>query len=99
MFVLATPMRRRGKALSQRDIQAAEPARGNLLVGQHNSELLNRHANIASFQVSGPNDPQPLPSLHDAVLSWMAPNGFVLSGVELVDGVAYAQSWWCRPVN
>jgi hypothetical protein len=92
-------MRRRGKALDQRDVQAAEPVHGDLIVGQQKSELLNRYANVASFHVSGAADPQPLPPLQDAVLSWMGPNGFVLSGVELVDGVAYAQSWWCRPIS
>jgi hypothetical protein len=39
---------------------------------------------------------KPLPPLHEAALSWMGPNGFVISGVEIIDGVAFAQSWWCR---
>jgi len=26
----------------------------------------------------------------------MAVTGFVLSGIEYIDGCAYAQSWWCR---
>jgi ABC-type transport system involved in cytochrome c biogenesis permease subunit len=34
--------------------------------------------------------------LHDATLSWMGPNGFVLTGFQIINGVAYAQSWWYR---
>jgi hypothetical protein len=67
-----------------------------MIIAQEKSSVLNRYSNIARFQTSGVNDPQPLPPLHDAALSWMGPNGFVISGVEFIDGVAFAQSWWCR---
>jgi hypothetical protein len=67
-----------------------------MIVVQEKSAVLNRYSNIARFQVTDVNDPQPMPPLHDAVLSWMGPGGFVRSGIEFIDGVAYAQSWWCR---
>ncbi|KPW22039.1 hypothetical protein ALO83_102881 [Pseudomonas cannabina pv. alisalensis] len=43
-----------------------------------------------------PKEGKRLPDLLDVTLATMAPNGFVLSGIEYVDGCAYAQSWWCR---
>jgi hypothetical protein len=96
MLIHASPMRARGKALTQHDVQTGPAVRGDMVVVQEKSQALNRYSNIARFQMSGVNDPQPMPPLHDAVLSWMGPLGFVLSGIEFVDGVAYAQSWWCR---
>ena len=90
-------MRERGRALEHFDVQRAPGIFGDLLVVQEKSAALNRYSNIARFQITAVSEPQPIPPLHDAVLSWMGPNGFVLSGVEFVDGIAYAQSWWCRP--
>jgi hypothetical protein len=96
MLLKVTPRLRRGKELSQQEVQRAEPVYGDMVVVQVLSERLNRYSNVARFQVSGVSDVQPIPELHDAMLSWMGPNGFVLAGVEIIDGVAYAQSWWCR---
>ncbi|KDR37822.1 hypothetical protein [Caballeronia glathei] len=97
MLINATPMRVRGKALEHYEVQKTPGVRGDMIVVQEKSTALNRYSNIARFQVTGVSDPQPMPPLHDAVLSWMGPNGFVLSGIEFVDGVSCAQSWWCRP--
>jgi hypothetical protein len=96
MIFQVTPRRHRGKALSQHDVQTAEPVYGDMVVVQAKSDEFNRYSSIARFQRSGANDVQPLPELHDATLSWMGPNGFVLTGFEVIDGVTYAQSWWCR---
>jgi hypothetical protein len=93
------PMRERGRALEQSDLQGVRSIVGDLLVVQEKSTALNRYSNIARFQTTGVSEPQPIPPLHDAVLSWMGPLGFVLSGVEFFEGVAYAQSWWCRPAT
>jgi hypothetical protein len=71
--------------------------RGDLLIVQQRSEVLNRTANVASVHMTGAADTAPLAPLHEAALAWMGPDGFLISGVELVDGVCYAQSWWCRP--
>ena len=35
-------------------------------------------------------------NLLDAILAGMAVTGFVLSGIEYIDGCAYALSWWGR---
>jgi len=96
MLMKVTARRHRGKALSPQQVQTTEPVYGDMVVVQGMSDQFNRYSNIARFQVSGANDVQPLPELHDATLSWMGPNGFVLTGFEVVAGVAYAQSWWCR---
>jgi hypothetical protein len=60
--------------------------------GQQKPEVLSRFSNVASFHTSGASVPQPLPPLHDVTLSWMGPLGMVLTGTELVYGVAYSQS-------
>lgn len=97
MLVKATQMRLRGRARPKQDIERADPVRGDMLISQQQSEVFGRYANIASFHRSGSADPEQLPPLHDVVISHMGPLGFVLTGIEVVDGVAYAQSWWCRP--
>lgn len=66
------------------------------MVNSENSGELGRSANVARIEVGMPNDPDPLPRLLDATLAGMAVTGFVLSGIEIIDGCAYAQSWWCR---
>ena len=96
MLVYVTPRLRRGKVLSPKDVQSAEPVHGDMVVVQVMSDQFNRYSNIAQFHITGVNEVQPLPPLHDATLSWMGPNGFVLNGFEVINGVAYAQSWWCR---
>jgi hypothetical protein len=61
------------------------------------SDEFDRYSNIAQFHLTGADEVQPLPVLHDATLSWMGPNGFVLTGFEVINGVTYGQSLWCRP--
>jgi hypothetical protein len=73
------------------------PKRGDLIIGQENSTELGRYTDVARFQTTGAADAQPLSLLLDVRLSHMGPLGFVLSGIEQIDGVNYAQSWYCRP--
>lgn len=40
--------------------------------------------------------PDIIPRLHDAKVNGMAQLGININGVEDIDGVLYAQSWWCR---
>jgi hypothetical protein len=47
---------------------------------------LGRAANVARVDVGMPLDPDPLPPLLDATLAGMAVKGFVLSGIEYIDG-------------
>ena len=70
--------------------------RGNVMVNATVSAQLGRSTNVARVVVGMPLDPDPLPELLDATLPGMAHTGFVLSGIEYINGCAYAQSWWCR---
>ena len=92
MIVLATPMRERGWARAQRDIQTSAPVQGDLIVAQSKPAIFGRYSNGASFHRASNNEALLLPALHDAVLTAMGTNGFVLTGVEVVEGLAYAQS-------
>lgn len=40
--------------------------------------------------------PDIIPRLHDAKVNGMAQLGMNINGIEEIDGVMYAQSWWCR---
>lgn len=40
--------------------------------------------------------PEIIPHLHDAKVNGMVQLGMNINGVEDIDGVLYAQSWWCR---
>ena len=66
------------------------------MITQQLSQELGRAAQVARLTQGLPLDPDPFPPLLDVQLLWMAPGGLVLSGIELVNGVAYGQSWWCR---
>jgi hypothetical protein len=96
MHVLVTPMRLRGIALDPKERRRYPAIRGNVMVNSTNCHELGRAANVARVEVGMPLDPDPLPPLLDATLAGMAVTGFVLSGIEYIDGCAYAQSWWCR---
>lgn len=96
MYVLVTPMRLRGVALDLKERRRYPAIRGNVMVNSRECHELGRAANVARVEVGMPLDPDPLPPLLDATLAGMAVTGFVLSGIEYVDGCAYAQSWWCR---
>lgn len=96
MHMLVTPMRRRGVALTSQERRHYPAIKGNVMVNSEISPDLGRSANVARVVVGMPLEPDPLPNLLDATLSGMANTGFVLSGIEYVDGCAFAQSWWCR---
>lgn len=96
MHMLVTPMRRLGVALDPRERRRYPAIKGNVMVSSMVCAELGRSANIARVKVGMPLEPDPLPQLLDATLSGMAVTGFVLSGIEFVNGCAYAQSWWCR---
>lgn len=95
MHVLA-PMRCKGVALDLKERRRYPAIKGNVLVNAEVSAELGRCSNVARVVKGLPLDPDPLPRLLDATLAGMAPLGFVLSGIEYIDGCAYAQSWWCR---
>jgi hypothetical protein len=96
MHMLVTPMRQKGIALDITERRRYPAIRGNVMVNSENSHELGRSANVARILVGMPLEPDPLPRLLDATLSGMSVTGFVLNGIEYIDGCAYAQSWWCR---
>lgn len=96
MHLLVTPMRLRGVALEPKERRRYPAFRGNVVVNSANCHELARAANVARVEVGMPLDRDPLPPLLDATLAGTAVTGFVLSGIEYIDGCAYAQSWWCR---
>ncbi|POD67198.1 MULTISPECIES: hypothetical protein [Pseudomonas syringae group] len=96
MNVLVVPMRNKGVALVHGERSRYKPIKGNVVMRAQHCDHLGRHANIAWLETGMPREPKPLPDLLDVTLATMAHNGFVLSGIEYIDGCAYAQSWWCR---
>ena len=96
MHVLVIPMRERGVALDPKVRKRYPAIRGNVMVNATVSAQLGRSTNVARVVVGMPLDPDPLPELLDATLPGMAHTGFVLSGIEYINGCAYVQSWWCR---
>jgi hypothetical protein len=96
MHMLVTPMPRLGVALHPKERRRYPAIKGNVMVNAEISAELGRSSNIARLEVGMPLELDPLPQLLDATLSGMAVTGFVLSGIEYIDGRAYAQSWWCR---
>ncbi|WP_455927062.1 hypothetical protein [Pseudomonas capeferrum] len=96
MRMLITPMRSRGIALTPQERRRYVAIRGDVRVVSEVREELGRSSNVAKVIGGMPLEVDPLPQLLDATLSGMAPTGFVLNGIEYVEGCAYAQSWWCR---
>ena len=96
MHLLVTPMRSRGIALDAKARRQYPAIRGNVMVNSSVCKELGRATNVARVEIGMPLETDPLPPLLDATLAGMAVTGFVLSGIEYIEGCAYAQSWWCR---
>ena len=96
MHVLVTCRRHLGVGLDQETVRRAIPIKGDVEVRFDKAKCLGRETNIAQMRPLDPMGSSPLPQLLDATLTTMTPSGFVLSGIEEIDGVMYAQSWWCR---
>lgn len=97
MFILAPPTRQeRGKLRPKRDAEAAEAVRGDLTISLHDLSNNGRMTKVAVLHRADAADAPLSPPLHHVELSWMGANGFVLTGIEFVEDVAYGQSWWCR---
>lgn len=98
MFVLITPMRIRGIALTPEERRRYTPIKGYVMVKAEQHSELGRSSNVAWIHSSSPSELEILPRLLDATLSGMSQTGFVLTGIEYIEGCAYAQSWWCRDI-
>lgn len=89
-------MRHLGKPIEPKRLRDTQPVRVDIGIN-HESSTMGRSAIVAKIRGDWPLAEPAFPDLIDAQLHSMAPNGMVLSGIEIVDGVAYAQSWLCRP--
>jgi hypothetical protein len=90
-------MRHRGVAIPRDQLRKSEPLKIDVLIETSLCEDIGRHSRVARCFSANPNH-EPLPRLYDAQVNSMAPLAMVITGVEFVDGVGYAQSWWCRDV-
>lgn len=97
MRFVVTPLRRQGRALARREL-GGDAVRGDVTL-QHRGECpeLGRAAIVAMVRGDGTptTAPDALPRLYDAEIRTMGTNGLTISGLEFVNGVAYAQSWHC----
>ena len=98
MHARVTPLRRLGVELTQAERRDYQPHRGDVRVQCIQDRRLRRATTVAELHPTNKRDAAGLPPLYDAHLSGMATMEYVLSGFEVVDGCAYAQSWWCRVV-
>lgn len=96
MQMLVTPMRREGVALTPEERGRYTAIRGDVRVGPEQRVEFGRSTNVARLFDGLTRRTEGLPQLLDVTLVGMGGSGFVLNGIELIDGRAYAQSWWCR---
>ncbi|PBK05897.1 hypothetical protein CNQ84_00505 [Pseudomonas abyssi] len=97
MIFYVTRMRVKGRPLKPEQISRGERLQCNIRI-EHESCVQGRSSVVARTAGSaGPQEPGPLPDLMDCQLHSMQANGMVLSGIEEINGVMYAQSWLCRP--
>ena len=89
-------MRERGRALEKGDILKAQSVKADISIQDRNVQTLGRTSRVAFVFLTGSTSVSPIPDLLDANVSWMSTNGFVISGLEEIDGSLHAQSWWCR---
>ncbi|WP_409292321.1 hypothetical protein [Pseudomonas sp. KCJK9058] len=95
MYFLLVRRRVNGVAIPTNQLGKITPIRADIHIGDHHSEPLGRVSTQAWVFNPAPG-PDIIPRLHDAKVNGMAQLGININGVEEVDGVLYAQSWWCR---
>lgn len=95
MYFLIVRRRERGVALPPEKLRKVQALRADIHIGDHHGEPLGRVSTQAWVFNSVPG-PDIIPRLHDAKVNGMAQLGININGVEEIDGVLYAQSWWCR---
>ncbi len=95
MYFLIVRRRERGKAIPSDQLSKIQPLRGDIHIGDHHCEALGRVATEAWVFTHSPGQ-DIIPRLLDAKVNGMAQLGMNINGVEDIDGVLYAQSWWCR---
>ncbi|MCT8166449.1 hypothetical protein ACQKO7_21085 [Pseudomonas putida] len=95
MFFLLVRRRVKGVAIPTGHLGQIQPLRADVHIGDHHSQALGRIATQAWVHNPAPG-PDIIPRLLDARVTGMAQCGMNITGMEEIDGVLYAQSWWCR---
>ena len=95
MIFYVKRMRHLGKPLDHKQLREVEAMRCDIAIN-HESCVMGRSSVVAKVRGDWPLADSALPPLLDVQLHSMAPNGMVLSGIEVIEGVAYAQSWLCK---
>lgn len=89
--------RHKGRAMKGRQDVNATPIRGDVRIGLAKNTPMERPSLAASVQAEGRLQPE-LPPLYDVQVHSLIGDSLVITGTEIIDGVAYAQSWHCRVV-
>ncbi|WP_430317144.1 hypothetical protein [Pseudomonas sp. p1(2021b)] len=95
MYFLLVRRRERGIAIPNEKLAKTKPLRADVHIEYGHSKVLGRPCIEACVFNPTPSG-DIIPPLHDACVNGMATLGMNITGLEEVDGVLYAQSWWCR---
>ncbi len=95
MYFNLVRRRERGIAIPSDQLRKIQPLKADIQIGEHHSPLLGRVTTQATVFNCTPG-PDVIPPLLDAKVTGMATLGMNITGVEDMDGVLYAQSWWCK---
>lgn len=88
-------MRHRGRAMDGRRDLSVDLLQGDIRIGLARTTPMGRPAVTASFKCGGNFVPE-IPPLYDVQVHSLLGEILVITGTEIVDGIAYAQSWHCR---
>ncbi|MNM71065.1 hypothetical protein D3C81_827180 [compost metagenome] len=95
MYFLIVRRRERGIAIPSDQFNKIQPLRADVHIEYGHSRVLGRPS-IEAWVFNPTPGGDIIPRLHDACVNGMAQLGMNITGFEEVDGVLYAQSWWCR---
>ena len=94
MYFLLVRRRERGIAIPGDQLKKIQPMRADVHIEYGLSKVLGRYC-IEAWVFNPTPGPDIIPRLHDACVTGIQ-LGMNITGLEEVDGVLYAQSWWCR---
>lgn len=95
MYFLIVRRRERGVAIPNEQLAKIKPLRADVHLHECHSAALGRCC-IEAWVFNPAPSADIIPRLLDAKVNGMGSLGLNITGVEDVDGVLYAQSWWCR---
>jgi len=93
--------RKRGRKLSDHELQTQQPVIGELLCSTCNDTHLRRYVQVFKLTRTGNAlRPELIPSLYDGKVVTLGSNGGVIVGIERqneTEGIVeYMQGWWFR---